>query len=105
MASGCLIQVNLLLFTIWDHNILNTKSNPRRHLGNFCVVSFSVSKGGRLVQKNVGYCPQFDALFHELTPTEHLQLYAKIRGITTSAQKRVINSAYQKEWSILLQIQ
>ncbi|CAG9311641.1 unnamed protein product [Blepharisma stoltei] len=30
---------------------------------------------------NIGYCPQFDALTDLLTPTEHLILYAKIKGI------------------------
>lgn len=30
---------------------------------------------------NIGYCPQFDALSEVLTPVEHLQLYARIKGI------------------------
>jgi ATP-binding cassette subfamily A (ABC1) protein 3 len=33
-------------------------------------------------QKNIGYCPQFDACLDLLTPKEHLQLYAGLRGIT-----------------------
>ena len=28
-------------------------------------------------QQSTGYCPQFDSLFNELTPTEHLLLYAR----------------------------
>jgi len=30
----------------------------------------------------VGWCPQHDILFDELTPLEHVQLYAAIRGVT-----------------------
>ena len=28
------------------------------------------------VQRKIGYCPQFDALYDELTAREHLQLYS-----------------------------
>lgn len=33
------------------------------------------------VHKCMGYCPQFDALIDELTASEHLTLYARLRGI------------------------
>ena len=36
-------------------------------------------------RRKIGYCPQFDALFELLTAREHLQLYARIKGI---AEKR-----------------
>lgn len=29
----------------------------------------------------IGYCPQFDALFDNLTGREHLELYANLKGI------------------------
>jgi ABC-type multidrug transport system ATPase subunit len=29
----------------------------------------------------IGYCPQFDALYDELTPTEHMRLFARIKGV------------------------
>lgn len=29
----------------------------------------------------MGYCPQFDALFDELTARQHLKLYARLRGV------------------------
>ena len=41
------------------------------------------------VQQNVGYCPQFDALYDELTAREHLMLYARLRGIPTAEQSKV----------------
>jgi len=33
----------------------------------------------------VSYCPQFDALFPKLTVQQHLQLYARIRGLSWEA--------------------
>ena len=33
------------------------------------------------VHKCMGFCPQFDALFDELTASEHLTLYARLRGV------------------------
>lgn len=33
------------------------------------------------VHEHIGYCPQFDALFEELTGREHLQIYCRLRGI------------------------
>jgi ABC-type multidrug transport system ATPase subunit len=29
----------------------------------------------------IGYCPQFDALYDELTPAEHISLFARIKGV------------------------
>lgn len=29
----------------------------------------------------IGYCPQFDALLEYLTVQEHLELYARIKGV------------------------
>ncbi|MEQ2165002.1 hypothetical protein GOODEAATRI_012531, partial [Goodea atripinnis] len=33
------------------------------------------------VQQSIGYCPQFDALFDDLTAREHLQLYTRLRDL------------------------
>jgi len=41
------------------------------------------------VQKEIGYCPQFDALYDELTAREHIQLYARLRGIPPRDEKQV----------------
>ncbi|KFW65945.1 ATP-binding cassette sub-family A member 2, partial [Pygoscelis adeliae] len=41
------------------------------------------------VPQSLGYCPQFDALFDELTAQEHLELYTRLRGIPWKDEERV----------------
>ncbi|CAF3675437.1 unnamed protein product [Rotaria socialis] len=45
------------------------------------IHGFDSMKQKRQVFKYIGYCPQFDALFDELTPVEHMSLMARLRGI------------------------
>ncbi|CAF3961575.1 unnamed protein product, partial [Rotaria sordida] len=45
------------------------------------IHGFDSMKERREVFKYIGYCPQFDALFDELTPVEHMLLMARLRGI------------------------
>lgn len=33
------------------------------------------------VHQNMGYCPQFDAIDDLLTGREHLEFYARLRGV------------------------
>lgn len=40
-------------------------------------------------RQSMGYCPQFDALNDLLTAREHLELYARIRGIQEEDVSRV----------------
>jgi ATP-binding cassette subfamily A (ABC1) protein 3 len=42
----------------------------------------------------IGFCPQFDALFELLTGREHLQLYARIKGIVESVSCHFVCSFY-----------
>ena len=51
--------------------------------------TFSVRRDLAKVQQNIGYCPQFDALYDELTAREHLQLYARLRGVPPKEEKQV----------------
>lgn len=46
-------------------------------LGGFDILSEQMS-----VRRLIGYCPQFDALFELLTVREHLELFARIKGVT-----------------------
>ncbi|KAH9296106.1 hypothetical protein KI387_039694, partial [Taxus chinensis] len=40
--------------------------------------------------QHVGYCPQFDALLELLTVREHLELYARIKGVSKSRFNQVV---------------
>ena len=39
----------------------------------------------------IGYCPQFDALLEFLTVREHLELYARIKGVADYNMDDVCN--------------
>ncbi|XP_047236677.1 ATP-binding cassette sub-family A member 2 isoform X2 [Girardinichthys multiradiatus] len=56
----------------------------------------SILKDLLRVQQSIGYCPQFDALFDDLTAREHLQLYTRLRGIPWKDQGRVVQWALEK---------
>lgn len=49
--------------------------------GEAWVNGHSLSHDMREVYRNIGYCPQFDALFDELTGEETLKVYCLLRGI------------------------
>jgi ATP-binding cassette subfamily A (ABC1) protein 3 len=42
------------------------------------------------VRKLIGYCPQFDALFTNLTVKEHLEFYAHIKGVVPRMRSTVV---------------
>ncbi|CAD8082367.1 unnamed protein product [Paramecium sonneborni] len=50
--------------------------------GGAYVAGYSVVDQIQDARKNIGYCPQFDALLDNLTVSEHLELFAKIKGIS-----------------------
>ncbi|KAM9642525.1 ATP-binding cassette sub-family A member 2 [Trichechus inunguis] len=64
--------------------------------GEAFVNGHSVLKELLQVQQSLGYCPQFDALFDELTAREHLQLYTRLRGISWKDEARVVKWALEK---------
>ncbi|KAF1336800.1 Abc transporter a family member 1, partial [Globisporangium splendens] len=42
------------------------------------------------VRRQIGYCPQFDALFDLLTVREHLELFARIKGVPSAELNNVV---------------
>eukprot|EP00658_Telonema_sp_P-2_P085616 TRINITY_DN9798_c0_g1_i2.p1 TRINITY_DN9798_c0_g1~~TRINITY_DN9798_c0_g1_i2.p1 ORF type:complete len:274 (-),score=50.70 TRINITY_DN9798_c0_g1_i2:220-1041(-) len=65
--------------------------------GEFVPTSGSATLAGydsvtqkRQVYRNLGFCPQYDALFEKLTAREHLLLYAAIRGVPKSHRSEVV---------------
>ena len=43
------------------------------------------------MQQRCGYCPQFDALIDQMTVTETLWMYARLRGVQESDIKNVVD--------------
>ena len=41
-------------------------------------------------RRKIGFCPQFDSIFELLTGREHLELYARIKGINTEDIPRLV---------------
>jgi ABC-type multidrug transport system ATPase subunit len=49
--------------------------------GDATINGYSVAREIEKVHRNIGYCPQTDAIFPLLTAKEHLVFYARLRGI------------------------
>ncbi|XP_052774715.1 ATP-binding cassette sub-family A member 2-like isoform X2 [Mya arenaria] len=64
--------------------------------GDAYLNRYSITKDMLKVQQNIGYCPQFDALFDELTAREHIQLYSRLRGVPPSEENQIVEWALKK---------
>ena len=49
--------------------------------GDATLAGFSVTKEPEKTRRRIGYCPQFDAHFENMTGREHVELYASIKGV------------------------
>lgn len=54
---------------------------PNIGLKEIMSLSSSIRTEMRQVHQNLGYCPQFDAIDELLTAKEHLEFYARLRGV------------------------
>ncbi|XP_064607351.1 phospholipid-transporting ATPase ABCA1-like [Liolophura sinensis] len=61
------------------------------HLGENSILTDMV-----MVRQDMGYCPQFDALDPLLTGREHLEFYARLRGVPKEQVKQVANWGLKK---------
>uniref|UniRef100_A0A669C2U1 ABC transporter domain-containing protein n=1 Tax=Oreochromis niloticus TaxID=8128 RepID=A0A669C2U1_ORENI len=62
-----------------------------------CLCFFpSIRTEMRSVHQNMGYCPQFDALDELLTGREHLEFYARLRGVPAREVAMVAEWGVQK---------
>jgi ATP-binding cassette subfamily A (ABC1) protein 3 len=55
--------------------------------GDATLAGFSVLNEPEKTRRRIGYCPQFDAHFANLTGREHVELYASIKGIPSEFVK------------------
>ena len=58
--------------------------------GDALLSQFSVSNEPEQTRRTIGYCPQFDAHFMNMTGREHIELYAVIKGIPRDLMADVI---------------
>ncbi|CAL5351927.1 hypothetical protein CsSME_00039457 [Camellia sinensis var. sinensis] len=49
--------------------------------GTAFIFGKDISSNPKAARRHIGYCPQFDALLEFLTVREHLELYARIKGV------------------------
>jgi ATP-binding cassette subfamily A (ABC1) protein 1 len=75
-------------------NMLTGDSIPSR--GSAEIAGFNVVTQLNSSRKKVGFCPQFDALDQLLTVKEHLELYARLRGIENKNITSVVNMVIAK---------
>jgi len=64
-------------------DILPTSGEAK--LGGFDILTQQIE-----VRRLIGYCPQFDALLELLTVKEHLELFARIKGVPSKDLKMVV---------------
>ncbi len=58
--------------------------------GTAKIAGFDIVKEQPDVRRLLGYCPQFDALLELLTVREHLELYARIKGVREEKVNSVV---------------
>jgi len=60
--------------------------------GDAMLAGFSVTTQPEQTRRRIGYCPQFDAHFMNLTGTEHVSLYAAIKGVSSDSIDEAVRS-------------
>uniref|UniRef100_A0A8C6KAE5 ABC transporter domain-containing protein n=1 Tax=Nothobranchius furzeri TaxID=105023 RepID=A0A8C6KAE5_NOTFU len=64
--------------------------------GEAFLNGYSIRTEMRHVHQNMGYCPQFDAINDLLTGREHLEFYARLRGVPENEVAMVAEWGIQK---------
>ncbi len=59
--------------------------------GTATLAGLDIINDSNEIRSKVGYCPQFDSLFDLLTGREHLELYARIKGIKSNSVDAAVN--------------
>lgn len=68
-----------ILMTISAFQQLTAEFPPSS--GDATLAGFSVTREPEKTRRRIGYCPQFDAHFANLTGREHVELYAAVKGV------------------------
>jgi len=73
--------------------MLTGDDNPKG--GDAWINGFSVRNSLAEVYKVMGYCPQFDQVWPELTGREHLEIFALIKGVPQANRDIVVTQALE----------
>lgn len=74
-------------------SMLTGVTHPTR--GDATVAGYSILTDLEEIQKLLGFCPQFDALFDEMTGREHLELYAALKAIPRDQIPELVTALLQ----------
>ncbi|KAH6589699.1 hypothetical protein BASA61_005512 [Batrachochytrium salamandrivorans] len=61
--------------------------------GEATLAGFNIKTDTSHVYRNIGICPQFDILWEELTVSEHLYFYARLKGVPKNREKEAVDIA------------
>lgn len=64
-------------------------------LGNAWVGGNSIKERIDKVQELIGYCPQFDLLWSDLTVEEHLFFYSRLKNVNPSIAKQLVTQTLE----------
>jgi ATP-binding cassette, subfamily A (ABC1), member 3 len=64
--------------------------------GDATLAGYSVTCEPEKTRRRIGYCPQFDAHFANMTGREHVELYASIKGIPRDCVKEAAAAKLQE---------
>ena len=59
--------------------------------GEILIKGMDITREFGKIRKQIGYCPQFDAIFELMSVEEHLKYYAMIKGIKPEKRTALIN--------------
>lgn len=63
--------------------------------GSITIAGYDAQREFNQARKLIGYCPQHDAIFELMTVEEHLEYYARIKGIPVALRQRLIDRQIQ----------
>lgn len=64
--------------------------------GTARIAGFDIHTENQSVYQNIGICPQFDILWDDLTPLDHLYFYARLKGVERSQENSAVNGIIQQ---------
>jgi len=75
-------------------SILSGEFPPTK--GDAHLAGLNIKDNRQEINQRMGYCPQFDALLGRLTGREHLEMYARIKGVSEHEIPAVVEDCIDK---------